>query len=380
MTSTKKIRIAIVAGEASGDLLGAGLIKALQQRFPQATFEGIGGPRMLALGFESFESMERLAVMGLTEVLGRVPELLRLRRRLVEYWQQQPPTVFIGIDAPDFNLGLEKKLKRSGITTIHYVSPTIWAWRQKRVFNVAESTHHVLTLFPFEAAFYEKHNIPVTFVGHPLADDIPMDMDQKTAQEKLIINKNRPTLAVLPGSRRSEVQRLAQLFMQAAKLCQRQLPDLQVLIPAANKHRFQQIQEIAQAFPDLSTKVVLGQAQDVMAASDAILLASGTATLEAMLVKRPMVVAYRVSRITHMLVSGMLKTPYVALPNLLANQLLVPELLQQQATPEHLAVAILKALHPQTASKLHDTFRQIHQQLRCNASERAADAVAKLIS
>ncbi|MBU2705790.1 lipid-A-disaccharide synthase [Zooshikella marina] len=380
MTSTKKIRIAIVAGEASGDLLGAGLIKALQQRFPQATFEGIGGPRMLALGFESFESMERLAVMGLTEVLGRVPELLRLRRRLVEYWQQQPPTVFIGIDAPDFNLGLEKKLKRSGITTIHYVSPTIWAWRQKRVFNVAESTHHVLTLFPFEAAFYEKHNIPVTFVGHPLADDIPMDMDQKTAQEKLSINTNCPTLAVLPGSRRSEVQRLAQLFMQAAKLCQRQLPDLQVLIPAANKHRFQQIQEIAQAFPDLSTKVVLGQAQDVMAASDAILLASGTATLEAMLVKRPMVVAYRVSRITHMLVSGMLKTPYVALPNLLANQLLVPELLQQQATPEHLAVAILKALHPQTASKLHDTFRQIHQQLRCNASERAADAVAKLIS
>lgn len=380
MTSTKKIRIAIVAGEASGDLLGAGLIKALQQRFPQATFEGIGGPRMLALGFESFESMERLAVMGLTEVLGRVPELLRLRRRLVEYWQQQPPTVFIGIDAPDFNLGLEKKLKRSGITTIHYVSPTIWAWRQKRVFNVAESTHYVLTLFPFEAAFYEKHNIPVTFVGHPLADDIPMDMDQKTAQEKLSINTNRPTLAVLPGSRRSEVQRLAQLFMQAAKLCQRQLPDLQVLIPAANKHRFKQIQEIAQAFPDLSTKVVLGQAQDVMAASDAILLASGTATLEAMLVKRPMVVAYRVSRITHMLVSGMLKTPYVALPNLLANQLLVPELLQQQATPEHLAVAILKALHPQTVSKLHDTFRQIHQQLRCNASERAADAVAKLIS
>ncbi|MBU2709760.1 lipid-A-disaccharide synthase [Zooshikella harenae] len=379
MTSNKKIRIAIVAGEASGDLLGAGLIQSLQQRFPFATFEGIGGPRMLALGFKSFESMERLAVMGLTEVLGRVPELLRLRHRLVEYWQEQPPTVFIGIDAPDFNLGLEKKLKRSGITTVHYVSPTIWAWRQKRVFNVAESTHHVLTLFPFEAAFYEKHNIPVTFVGHPLADDIPLEMSQQAAQKKLAIS-TRPTLAVLPGSRRSEVQRLAQLFMQAAKLCQRQLPDLQVLIPAANKHRLQQIQAIAQTFPELSTNVFLGQAQDVMAASDAILLASGTATLEAMLVKRPMVVAYRVSGLTHLLVSGMLKTPYVSLPNLLANKLLVPELLQQQATPTHLAVEIMNAFHPSSASKLHDTFRQIHQQLRCNASERAADAITKLIS
>ncbi|MGI0115978.1 lipid-A-disaccharide synthase [Zooshikella sp. RANM57] len=379
MTSNKKIRIAIVAGEASGDLLGAGLIKSLQKRFPYATFEGIGGPRMLALGFKSFESMERLAVMGLTEVLGRVPELLRLRRRLVEYWQQHPPTVFIGIDAPDFNLGLEKKLKCSGITTVHYVSPTIWAWRQKRVFNVAESTHHVLTLFPFEAAFYEKHNIPVTFVGHPLADDIPLEMSQQAAREKLAVGK-RPTLAVLPGSRRSEVERLAKLFMHAAKLCQHQLPDLQILIPAANKHRLQQIQAIAQAFPELSTHVFLGQAQDVMAASDAILLASGTATLEAMLVKRPMVVAYRVSGLTHLLVSSMLKTPYVSLPNLLANKLLVPELLQQQATSTHLAVEIMNAFHPNTAFKLHDTFRQIHQQLRCNASERAADAITKLIS
>ncbi|QQD21965.1 lipid-A-disaccharide synthase [Venatoribacter cucullus] len=375
------MRIAIVAGETSGDMLGAGLIKSLQQRFPDATFEGIGGPLMQAQGFNTFVPMERLAVMGLVEVLGRLFELLKVRRDLVKHWLANPPDVFIGIDAPDFNLTLEQKLRAAGIKTVHYVSPSVWMWRQKRVFKIAKAVDLMLTLFPFEAKFYEQYQVPVKFVGHHLADKIPLETPAGPARAALGINPEARVVCLMPGSRSGEVAKLGELFLQTARRMLHERPDLQFIIPAASTERRDQIQTMLDAYPGrLPVTVVLGQSHTCMAAADAILLASGTATLEAMLMKRPMVVSYKLAPLTFWILKHMVSRKWISLPNLLADRELVPELLQQDATPEKLAAALLAQLENSVAmQQLHETFLFIHRQLKRSADDEAAAAIAGLL-
>lgn len=375
------MRIAIVAGETSGDMLGAGLIKSLQQRFPDATFEGIGGPLMQAQGFNTFVPMERLAVMGLVEVLGRLFELLKVRRDLVKHWLANPPDVFIGIDAPDFNLTLEQKLRAAGIKTVHYVSPSVWMWRQKRVFKIAKAVDLMLTLFPFEAKFYEQYQVPVKFVGHHLADKIPLETPAGPARAALGINPDAHVVCLMPGSRSGEVAKLGELFLQTARRMLHERPDLQFIIPAASTERRDQIQTMLDAYPGrLPVTVVLGQSHTCMAAADAILLASGTATLEAMLMKRPMVVSYKLAPLTFWILKHMVSRKWISLPNLLADRELVPELLQQDATPEKLAAALLAQLENSVAmQQLHETFLFIHRQLKRSADDEAAAAIAGLL-
>ncbi|WP_211225129.1 lipid-A-disaccharide synthase [Oceanobacter kriegii] len=374
-------RIAIVVGETSGDMLGAGLLKALKEKYPDATFEGIGGPLMQAHGFDSLYPMERLSVMGLVEVLGRLGELLKIRKSLIRRWIDNPPDVMIGIDAPDFNLTLEQKLKAKGIKTVHYVSPSVWAWRQKRVIKVGKAVDLMLTLFPFEAKFYEDHQIPVRFVGHHLADKIPFDTPKTPAREALGLDVSKPIACLMPGSRGGEVDRMGPVFMDTAQLMLQQRSDLQFVIPAASVERREQLESQLAEMPEkLPLKIVLGQSQQCMAASDVILLASGTATLEAMLLKRPMVVSYKVNAITAFLLRRMLKQPFIALPNLLAGRQVVPEVLQEAATPVRLAEEMMRNLEDQqTRHQLHETFQFIHRQLKRSADEEAANAIIELI-
>ena len=375
-----RLRIGIVVGEASGDILGAGLMTALRKHFPNAEFSGIGGPRMLALGFHSFFPQDRLAVMGLVEPLKRLPELLKIRAFLRDHFIANPPAVFIGIDAPDFNLTLEGDLKEKGILTAHYVSPSVWAWRQKRVHKIARSVDLMLTLLPFEAEFYQQHQVPVAFVGHHLADEIPLDVDQQAARNTLHIAQDAKVVALLPGSRSNEVERLGQLFMETAVHCLRRNPALQFIIPAANADRYRQLHLQLSSYIDYPIHLVNGQSQTVMAAADVVLMASGTTALEAMLLKRPMVIAYKLSWLSWAILSRMVKTPYVGLPNLLAGEKLVPELLQDEATPENMSVAVMHYFeHPQETQALRDTFYDMHQSIKRNASDRAADAIAQLI-
>lgn len=377
---TKRTRIGIVVGEASGDILGAALMTALRKRFPDAEFSGIGGPRMLALGFHSFFPQDRLAVMGLVEPLKRLPELLKIRRFLRDHFISQPPAVFIGIDAPDFNLTLEGDLKEKGIPTVHYVSPSVWAWRQKRVLKIARSVDLMLTLLPFEAKFYEQHQVPVAFVGHHLADEIPLQIDQKAARESLHIAPDARVVALLPGSRSGEVERLGTIFMQMAALCFARDPTLQFVIPAANADRYRQLHLQLSSFVDYPIQLVNGRSQLVMSAADVVVMASGTTTLEALLLKRPMVIAYKVAGLSWAILSRIVKTPFVGLPNLLAGKKLVPELLQAQATPQNLADATMSYFeHPEETQALRDTFYQMHETLRRDASERAAEAISELI-
>ncbi len=374
-------RIAIVAGETSGDMLGAGLVAALQKRYPDAHFEGIGGPLMKSHGFDSLVPMERLSVMGLVEVLGRLPELLEVRRTLFKRWRDSPPDVFIGIDAPDFNLTLEQKLRSKGIKTAHYVSPSVWAWREKRVLKIAKAVDLMLTLFPFEAKFYEKHRVPVTFVGHHLADKIPMDTPKKPAREQLGLSSESPVVCLMPGSRGSEIKYLGPVFIETARLMLKEKSDLQFVVPAASVDRRNQIDALlASQASALPITVVLGQSQVCMAAADAILLASGTATLEAMLMKRPMVVSYKVSAITAWIWRRMIVQPFVSLPNLLAGREVVPELLQDEAMPCNLSNAMLSCLqNNEDTQQLHETFLFIHKQLRRNADDEAAMAISTLM-
>jgi len=377
---TKRTRIGIVVGEASGDILGAALMTALRKRFPDAEFSGIGGPRMLALGFHSFFPQDRLAVMGLVEPLKRLPELLKIRRFLRDHFISQPPAVFIGIDAPDFNLTLEGDLKEKGIPTVHYVSPSVWAWRQKRVLKIARSVDLMLTLLPFEAKFYEQHQVPVAFVGHHLADEIPLQIDQKAARESLHIAPDARVVALLPGSRSGEVERLGTIFMQMAALCFARDPTLQFVIPAANADRYRQLHLQLSSFVDYPIQLVNGRSQLVMSAADVVVMASGTTTLEALLLKRPMIIAYKVAGLSWAILSRIVKTPFVGLPNLLAGKKLVPELLQAQATPQNLADATMSYFeHPEETQALRDTFYQMHETLRRDASERAAEAISELI-
>lgn len=376
----ERIHIGIVVGEASGDILGAALMVELRKLYPNAEFSGIGGPRMLALGFHSYFPQDRLAVMGLIEPLKRLPELLRIRKFLREHFIANPPAVFIGIDSPDFTITLEGSLKEQGIKTVHYVSPSVWAWRQKRVFKIAKSVDLMLTLLPFEAAFYEKHNVPVEFVGHHLADEIPLEIDKFQARRELGIPEHARVVALLPGSRASEVERMGKLFMHSAVFCLEQDPELLFYIPAANSDRYRQLHHQLNDYVDFPLQLFNGNSHRVMAAADVLLLASGTVTLEALLLKKPMVVAYKMAPLTFKILSWLVKTPFVSLPNLLANKLLVPELLQDNATPEKLSAAVMHYFdNPEESQALSNTFADMHITLKRDASVRAAAAIAKLI-
>lgn len=376
MTSPVLRRVAIVVGEASGDILGAGLMQALQQRFPDCVFEGIGGPRMLAQGFVSHHPMDRLAVMGLVEPLKRLPELLGIRRSLRQRYTQNPPDVFIGIDAPDFNLGLEASLHKEGVFTVHYVSPSVWAWRQGRVKKIAKAVDLMLTLFPFEARFYEEHKVNVAFVGHPLADKFPLEPEKTAARDSLGLEQDATYVALLPGSRASEVEKLGQDFIQTAHLCLAQAPQLKFLMPAANPARHAQLTAMLEASPELPVNLSLENSHEVMAAADVVLMASGTTTLEALLLKKPMVIAYRVAALSYWILKRLVKSAYIGLPNLLANRSLVPELIQHDATPEKLASEVMKMVNsPERVDALQQAFLDIHSSLKKDASEVAANAI-----
>ncbi|ONF43845.1 lipid-A-disaccharide synthase [Marinobacter lutaoensis] len=381
MTPSRRLTIAMIAGEASGDILGAGLIRALRRRYPDARFVGIGGDEMIAEGFHSLVPMERLSVMGLVEVLGRIRELFQIRRRLLDYLLDNRPDVVIGIDSPDFTLAVERRCREAGIATVHYVSPSVWAWRQSRIHTIARSVDLMLTLFPFEARFYEEHDVPVAFVGHPLADRVPMMPDPASARSALGLVPDAPVLAVLPGSRAGEVARLGGLFLDTARWLQDRQSDLQLVIPCVNRERERQIRAlVAQRAVQLPVTIVRGQSRRVMAAADVVLLASGTATLEAMLLKKPMVVGYRLSAISYRLLSRLVSVPHVALPNLLAGESLVPERLQDEATPETLGADVLHWLRDDAGrERLVARFTELHRTLRRDADERAAEAVAGLL-
>lgn len=384
MSSLKKV--AIVVGEASGDILGAGLMAALKKRYPDCEFEGIGGPKMLALGFNSLFQMDRLAVMGFVEPLKRLPELLGIRKTLRERYLANPPDVFIGIDAPDFNLSLEVNLKAAGVPVVHYVSPSVWAWRKGRLKKIAKAVDLMLTLFPFEASFYKEQNIPNLFVGHPLADSIPLISEKGEARRRLGLSlggteKAERWVALLPGSRSGEVEHLCERFLLAAQKSYQSRPDLRFVIPAASEARYAQIKQVLKEFPDLPVTVVLGQSHDAMVAADAILIASGTATLEAMLLKRPMVIAYHMAAFSYWLLSKLVSSKFVGLPNLLADKELVPELLQQNATPSQLSDALNVYLDSNaTAQQLINQFTIIHKQLRRDASETAAQGILSMLA
>jgi len=372
------IRIGMVAGEPSGDVLAAGMVAELKRQYPDAVIEGIGGPNMQAEGFRSLFDMETLSVMGLVEVLKHLPAILRVKKQLLAHFEKYPPDIFVGVDAPDFNLRIEKTLKSRGIKTIHYVSPTIWAWREKRIHNIAKSVNRVLGLFPFEQKVYDKYQVPYTFVGHTMADSIDITPNQMAAREALAVAVDKPLLAVLPGSRRTEVDTLLPVFLDTIEKIHKVRPDIQFVIPAVNEHRLGQIQVIIEASNRGGTRlpitVTQGTARDAMIASDVILLASGTATLEAMLCKRPMVAAYKLSPLTYKIMQRLYKAPFFTLPNLLANEPIIPELLQDDVNADNMSKQLLD-LFEQDNSALISRFTALHHTLKCNADKTAAKAV-----
>lgn len=377
-------RIALCAGEASGDLLGAGLVEQLRARLPGAEFVGIGGAAMRAAGVETWHDASELAVMGLSEVLRHLPRLLRLRgsfrRRLLD-WR---PDVFIGIDAPDFNLGLERALKRRGVRTVHYVSPSVWAWREGRAAKIGRSADRVLCLFPMEPAIYARHGVDARFVGHPMADAMPLNPDRRRARADLGIEDEAQVLAVLPGSRLGEIERLGAIFLEAAGQVAARVPNLRIVVPAATPACGEALRALLASapLPAGSVRLFEGRAREAMTAADVVLLASGTATLEAMLAKRPMVVGYRIAPSTYRIVRalGLLKVDRYALPNVLAGTTIAPELMQDDCTPARLAEAVLAWFgDPAAVLALEPVYRDLHLALRRDASASAADAVAGLL-
>jgi lipid-A-disaccharide synthase len=377
------LTVGIVANEASGDLLGAAVVQALRQRLPDTRFVGVAGPRMLEAGCETLLDMERLSVMGLTEVVGHLRELLGIRRDLVRYFLKHRPDVFIGVDAPDFNLGLERRLRGAGIPTVHLVSPTVWAWRAGRVRGIRSAVDLMLCIFPFEEEFLRQHGIPARFVGHPLADEIPLEIDRSAARAALGLAIDDQVMAILPGSRAGEVENLAGPFLQAARRCHERRPGLRFLTPLVNA-RLRRIYEsiLEREAPGLPIELVDGRSREVLAASDVALTASGTATLEGLLFKCPMVVGYRVHVLTYQLVKllRLVKIPYVAMANLLVGRELAPEFLQGRCRADLLAPALLELLDdPVRIAEIRAEYSKVHLGMRHNAADQAAAAVLELI-
>lgn len=364
----------------SGDQLGAGLMDAIKARVPHAHFVGIGGPAMIRAGCDSLFPMDRLSVMGVVEVLGRLRELLHIRKTLREHFIANPPAVFIGIDSPDFTLPLEFSLKKAGIKTVHYVSPSVWAWRQKRVFRIKESADLMLTLLPFEAAFYEKHRMPVKFVGHPFATAIDQHIDFARAKRYWGFQVTDKVVAVMPGSRGGELKHMAPIFLETMRQLYIMEPACKFIVACANDARRKQFElQLAQFDATLPLQLVDGHPREVMAGSDIVLATSGTVTLEAMLLKRPMVVAFRWGAITHAIISRLVKTEFFSLPNLLAGKALVPEFLQQDARAENIAKALFDLLrNNDNRERLQRSFADIHTILNRDASQEAAKAVLAL--
>lgn len=371
------MRIGIIAGETSGDHIGAGLIQALHKLNPNIVFEGIAGPKMIASGCNALFPMEKLSVMGIAEVLKHLFEILKIRSKIIKHFLANPPDVFIGIDAPDFNLPVEKKLKAANIPTVHYVSPTVWAWRSGRIKTIEQSTDLLLSILPFEEEFYrQRSSLRVKFVGHPLADQIPLNNNQGDRRSLLQFK-----IALLPGSRANEIHYLGELFLRTALWCAERYPNLTFIAPMVNPARREQFVAMQKKIAShLPIEIIDNQSQQAIAAADAVLLASGTATLETMLLKKPMVVAYRMSALTYFLAKKLIKTSYISLPNLLANKMLVPEFIQEHATVENLGTALLKYLaEPELVNNMVTEFNVLHQQMRRDASEQAAKFILELI-
>jgi len=376
----KPLRIGLIAGEVSGDILGEGLIKALKLHYPDAIFEGIAGPKMVAQGCKALYPLEALSVMGFAEVLGKLRSILRIRKAIIAHFIATPPDIFIGIDAPDFNLTVERKLKEKKIKTIHYVSPSVWAWKQWRIHKIAKATDLVLAFLPFEKAFYDKFNVPCQFVGHTLADQLPLIPEKSLARKKLGLSDTDKLLAILPGSRKAEVEMLGPLFLQAASIISQQYPEIKFIVPMVNDARKKQFRVQQKLYaPSLPLQVFDGQASAVLQSADTVLLASGTAALEAMLAKAPMVVAYRVKPITYVIAKSLAKIKYTSLPNLIAGKEVVKELSQYDCTVEKI-VAQLQRLLTEDNSAMVDTFTQLHQLIKCDADTQAAQAVVDLLN
>jgi lipid-A-disaccharide synthase len=375
------LRIAMVAGEPSGDLLAASLLGGLNERLPAGTqFSGIGGPRMTAVGFDAHWPMDKLTVRGYVEALKHIPEILGIRNELKRQLLAAPPSVFIGVDAPDFNFGLEHALRDAGIPTVHFVCPSIWAWRGGRIKKIAKAVDHMLCVFPFEPALMEKAGIASTYVGHPLADEIPLVPDVEGARRELGLPEGGPIIAVLPGSRRSEITLIGPTFFDAMELMQRREPGVRFVMPAATAALRELLQPLVDAHPTLALTITDGRAQAAMTAADAILVKSGTVTLEAALLKKPMVISYKVPWLTGQIMQRQGYLPYVGLPNILAGRFVVPEILQHFATPEALADATLKQLNDEAnRATLTEIFTEMHHVLRQNTAQRSAEAVAQVL-
>ncbi|ADE11871.1 lipid-A-disaccharide synthase [Sideroxydans lithotrophicus] len=383
MTNSVKT-IAIVAGEASGDLLGSLLLDAIKQAFPNVRFIGIGGPKMQAQGMEVLFPLEKLSVNGYIEVLRHYRELIGIRRNLRERFIAEPPDLFIGIDAPDFNLDLELALKQHGIPTVHYVSPSIWAWRGERIHKIKQAVSHMLALFPFEAPLYQKAGVQVTYVGHPLADMLPEAPNRSEMREQMrIMPRNAKVFAFLPGSRQGEVRRLARTYIETARLILQKVPEAQFLVPLASRETRTIFEnEIwKQEAQQLPITLLFGHAHDAMIAADGALVASGTATLEAALLKCPMVITYKMPALTYWLAKRKQYLPYVGLPNILAGKFVVPEILQDDATPENLSQALLNLVSNKHAvAELEQTFGAIHRTLRQDTAQKAAAAILPFLA
>lgn len=378
------LRIGIVAAEPSGDLLAAGLMGAIREQHPDVMFEGIGGERMAAAGLRSWVPMERLSVMGLVEVLKHLPELLGIRHDLIRRWRASPPNLFIGVDAPDFNLKLETTLRERGVRTVHYVCPTVWAWRPKRVVGLRRAVDLLLSIFPFEAAFLRQHQVPVRYVGHPLAQAFPLNPDRLAAREALGLDPDRPVLAILPGSRSSEIASLSGPFLQAAARCRREIPDLQLVVPLVNAGTRQAFEQLGrQLAPELPLQVLQGQTRSALAAADVVLTASGTATFEALLSKRPMVVGYKLHWLTYAIAKAfrLVKLEHVAMANIIAGERLAPEFIQRDCTPDKLAPALLRLFRePQTVAEIQQRYCQLHRAMEHDTNHEAAAAVLALLA
>lgn len=367
----------IVAGEQSGDILGAGLIRSLRKHFPDCEFSGIGGEKMMSEGFQSHFELERLSVMGFIDPLKRLPELLGMIRKLKKSMQEESIDIFIGIDSPDFTIRLESAAKAYGIFSVHYVSPSVWAWRQGRIKKIKKSVDLMLTLLPFEAEFYEKHELEVKFVGHPLADDFPLVPDQEAARKGFGIANDCRLLALMPGSRRSELEQLFPVMLELIVHLREKLPTLEFILPAANPQRMDEIKQMAEGHSLEGVHLVLAQSHQAMMAADCILMASGTTSLEAMLLKRPMVISYKWPALTWAILSRLVKVDFIGLPNLLAGEELVPELLQDKATVENMSAKLLPLLTERgSRAALVARFTELHLQLKQNASDTAAQAIA----